>query len=254
VTYSRRVHRLLPFSPLALLSVLSCGGAPVHTDAPVASGSASADEEASAPAPSESAAPPAALPTSCSVPNGDVCTPTDDFVTRLCNARFLEATFVLFSKGSAPWTRGYLRGTVEAWNASGGASLKAKLFFDEEVLVLRRRKPAQGGIVVGDQGGYDVLRWDGYCYSLDAGEVTMKPPPQPRRGHVAFFDLAKPTQDALLATPAVTKAYAKRMKECGGATVGDVTAACEKAENALSDTAIEAARSSSTLPIPEKLP
>ncbi len=253
MTYSRAVLRPIFFSPLALLPFLACGGVPAHTDAPLASGSATPDDSAAAPAPSESAPPPPTLPTSCSVPNGDICTPGDDFVTRLCNARFLEATFVLFSKGSAPWTRGYLRGTVEGWNASGGASLKAKLFFDEEVIVLRHRKPAQGGMIQGDQR-YDVLRWDGYCYSLDAGELTMKPPPQPRRGHVAFFDLGKAIQDALLATPAVTKAYAKRMKECGGVTVGDVTAACEKADTALSDAATEAARSSSALPLPEKLP
>ena len=44
----------------------------------------------------------------------------------------------LFAK-SSPWTRGYLKGDVEAWNASGGVSSGDKLLFDEEVIVLVRR-------------------------------------------------------------------------------------------------------------------
>ena len=43
----------------------------------------------------------------------------------------------MFGKGT-PWTRGYLRREVEAWNASGGVSSNdSKLALDEEVVTLR---------------------------------------------------------------------------------------------------------------------
>jgi hypothetical protein len=147
-----------------------------------------------------------------------------------------------------------MKGDVDAWYPDG-ASLRAKLKFDEEVIVLRRREQPKGGMVIGDGSGtVDVLRWDGYCYSLDANQVTMKAPPTPRRPLIKFFKLGKRMQDALLENKAVTTAYAKRMKECGGATAGEVTSACEKAESALSLATIDYVRSTSTLPAPDKIP
>ena len=183
-----------------------------------------------------------------------MCTPPNDFVERLCNKNFAEAALVLFAKDS-PWTRMYMTGSVEAWYASGGAALRAKLMFDEEVIVLRRRVPPKGGMVIGDgSGGFDVLRWDGYCYSLEAGQVTIKLPPAPRRALVKFFRLGKRMQDAMLESKQVTLAYAKRMKECGGATAGEVTLACEKADTALSNATIDFVRLTSALPPPENVP
>lgn len=242
-------------SALALFPavVAACGGGRPKTDAP-ASPAADATSSA-APAESASAAPAESeptMPTKCAS-SGDMCTPPNDFVTRLCNKNFLEATLVLFAKDS-PWTRAYLKGAVDAWYPDG-ASMRAKLQFDEEVIVLRKRTPPKGGMVVGDSNGsYDVLRWDGYCYSLDAGEVTTKAPPSPKRPLIKFFKLGKRMQDAMLESKTVTAAYAKRMKECGGATAGEVTIACEKADAALSAAAIEFVRATSTLPPPDKIP
>jgi len=246
---------------LAIASLLflcvSCGGSKTKTDTPPTVASA---DPAPASAPSESAtaapadAPPAApaMPTKCAQ-QGDVCTPPSDFVTRLCNKNFLEATMVLYQKDS-PWTRMYLKGDVVAWFPDG-ASLKAKLLFDEEVLVLRKRVQPKGGMVIGDgSGSYDVLRWDGNCYALEAGQLTSKLPPNARRPVIDFYKLGKRMQDALLKDKAVTAAYAKRQKECAGATMGDVSAACEKAVAALSNATIEFVRTTGGLPEPEKIP
>jgi hypothetical protein len=133
--------------------------------------------------------------------------------------------------------------------------MRAKLKFDEELIVLRRRTPPKGGMVVGDGAGtYDLLRWDGYCYAVEAGQVTLKAPPNPRRPLIKFHKLGKRMQDAMLESKAVTAAYAKRQKECGGATAGEVSLACEKADTALSNAAIDFVRGAQSLPAPEKIP
>jgi hypothetical protein len=51
----------------------------------------------------------------------------------------------------------------------------------------------------------------------------------------------------------VGPAYEKRRKECKGITSGDVTAACVKADGALSDAIIEHLRGGGQIPTP-KLP
>ncbi len=242
---------------LFALSPLACGGtkprvdaSPTNVDSPSDGGTS---QELSDGAASEPVAE-KGMPTKCATPGSDMCVPPNDFVERLCNKNFAEAALVLFAKDS-PWTRMYMTGSVEAWYASGGAALRAKLMFDEEVIVLRRRVPPKGGMVIGDgSGGFDVLRWDGYCYSLEAGQVTTKLPPAPRRALVKFFRLGKRMQDAMLESKQVTAAYAKRMKECGGATAGEVTLACEKADLALSNATIDFVRLTSALPPPENIP
>jgi hypothetical protein len=252
VQFVLNLARSLPAIALAMLA--SCGGSHPKTDAPVAAASSQVPDEL-APAPSASASsapdPTPAMPTACAS-SGDECTFKSDFVDRLCSRQFLEASLVLWS--STTWTRGYLRANVDGWNASGGVSMPAKLAFDEEVIVLRHRVPPKNSIIVGDSGGYDVLRWDGFCYSLDASEVTLKKPPRPKRAHVPFFKIGKTMQDAILASAAVTKAYAKRMKECGGTTQGEVSLACEKADNALSAAVSDFIVSGAKLPEPAKLP
>ncbi len=245
---------------LSLASVAACGGSKPRADTPTATTDSTSDAGAPQDSPDADAAeaksppPEKGMPTKCATPGSDMCTPPNDFVERLCNKNFAEAALVLFAKDS-PWTRMYMTGSVEAWYASGGAALRAKLMFDEEVIVLRRRVPPKGGMVIGDgSGGFDVLRWDGYCYSLEAGQVTTKLPPAPRRALVKFFRLGKRMQDAMLESKQVTLAYAKRMKECGGATAGEVTLACEKADAALSNATIDFVRLTSALPPPENVP
>lgn len=199
--------------------------------------------------------PPATLPTVC-VPSKDpaFCTPAAPFVDALCNGSYLDATLALFAKGS-PWTRAYLRGDVDGWYASGGGSARARLAFDEEVLVLRVRQGGTTGVVVGNgSASYDVLRWDGACYTLDAGELTMKAPPHAKHPPLPFHRFSDATQAALLANDKVRAARALRGKECHGVTTGDVTLACERADHALGEAVIQYVLAGIALPPPAKIP
>jgi hypothetical protein len=224
-------------------------GAAADDAQPVAPSAAGPQVPASEPVAADK---PHVMPTDCAAHDGDLCTPPSDFVDRLCNGAFLDAALVLFGKGS-PWTRSYLAGDVDAWYASGGASARAKLDFDEEVLVLRFRAPAKGAIVVSGSGSYDVLRWDGLCYTLDAGELTRRRPPKPKRPTIPFHHLSGRWQSALLADPHVKAIFARRGKECKGVTQGDVSLACLRADEALSAAVVDFVRSSE-LPAPEHVP
>jgi hypothetical protein len=194
------------------------------------------------------------MPTACTKSaDGTTCTPPAAFVDALCNGSFVDAALVLFAKGS-PWTRAYLRGDVDGWYASGGGSARARLGFDEEVLMLRVRPAGAGGVVVGGGASYDVLRWDGACYTLDAGEVTMKAPPKPKHPRVPFNRLSEHLQAVLLGDAKVHAAYVSRGKECHGVTTGEVSIACERADHALGEAVIAYVTSGSALPEPSKLP
>ena len=198
--------------------------------------------------------PPAALtmPTACDP--GDTCTPPITFVDALCNGTYLEATLTLFAKGS-PWTRGYLKGDTESWYASGGGSSRAKLLFDEEVLVLRVHAPSTSGVVVGNGATVsDVVRWDGLCYTVDSGQLTMKSAPKAKHPTLPFHHLSEAMSSAMLKDGAVLAAYKKRGKECRGVTTGDVTLACEQADRGLGDAVVAFVRGGGTLPPPNKIP
>jgi hypothetical protein len=62
-------------------------------------------------------------------------------------------------------------------------------------------------------------------------------------------------QEALLAgSEAVKRAHTKRGKECQGATSGDVSASCAKADSALVDAVVDYVRSGGSIPEPEGIP
>jgi hypothetical protein len=193
------------------------------------------------------------MPVAC-VPGGnDACTPPGPFVDALCSGSYLEATLALFAKGS-PWTRGYLRGDTESWYASGGGGSRAKLGFDEEVLVLRVRAPSSTGVVTGDATVFDVLRWDGLCYTLDSGQLTMKHPPKAKHPALQFHHLSDAATSALLKSDKVLAAHKRRGKECHGVTTGDVTLACERADKELSEAVIDYVNGGGSLPPPDRIP
>lgn len=247
----------LPSIGLALLApVLSvaCGAAKAEPPRELPDPRVTELSDAAAPPAAPSSPPQAAtMPTACSGEPA-TCTPPPAFVDALCNANFLEASLALFEKGT-PWTRGYLRGDVDGWYASGGGSARAKLLFDEEVLVLRARAAATTGVVVGNGGtSYDVLRWDGYCYTVDSGELTMKRPPKAKSPPLPFQHLGEPTQTALLHDAKVLAAHSRRGKECHGVTTGDVSLACVRADQALGDAIVEYVRGGGALPPPGKIP
>jgi hypothetical protein len=239
--------------PLALLlvAVIACGGsAPPPAQEAALSPTTTAPAVASnLPTPLE---PPLAMPDSCAQEEPDPCLPGVAFADHVCATPHAEVALALFAKGS-PWTRLYLRGDVDGWNAEGGGSARAKLLFDEEVIALKRRAPAKGAaaIRVGGSDGYEVMRWDGNCYTLDSGEVARRSPPRPKHPGIPWKALKEKTQSALLDNTSVKAAYDRRRKECKGVTVGEVSLACEQADTALSDGIVVAVKSGVSLPAPE---
>ncbi len=253
---SPAVRLATPRSVLAVLALSACAGAPSPPPAaPGAPATAVVTPDAVAEPAAATPPTPATMPTACA-PASDphACPLPDGFVDALCNATFPDATLALFAKGT-PWVRAYLRGDVDGWYAGSGGSARTRLAFDEEVLVLRTRAPATTGIVVGNGAtGYDVLRWDGFCYSLGSGELTMKRPPKARRPPLAFHRLSEATQTALLQDDKVRAARSKRGKECKGAMTGDVTLACERADRALGEAVADYVVSGAALPPPAQVP
>lgn len=206
-------------------------------------------------APSEAASPeaPKEIPTECASDKAP-CVPDPDFVKRLCARAYPEVALVLLTR-SSPFSRIYLRGETEGWNADGGASTRARLLLDEEMLVLKRRAPQTNGIVVGSGGAsYLVLRWDGTCFTLEDGEVTTTKPPSPKHGPIPFRFYSEPTKQALLERPKVMAAYQARGKECKGVTSGSVSKSCERADASLSGAIVSEVRSGLTIPTPELRP
>jgi hypothetical protein len=214
-------------------------------------GSDSAADDSDAAGESEEAS--GGLPTKC-FKSTDPCVPPPKFVDRLCADTFPAVALHMFSP-KAPWSRGYLKGRVKAWNASGGVSdNEAWLEFDEEVVLLRKRGGPQGIQVSGAEGGYDALRWDGSCVTLESSEVTLSAPPSPKAAKVEWRFLDEPTQEALRQSETVTEAFRTRRQECKGAVSGDVSKKCVVADTKLSEVIIQHVRGGGELGTPEKTP
>ncbi|XXY55185.1 hypothetical protein WME91_17100 [Sorangium sp. So ce269] len=193
------------------------------------------------------------IPTTCDQQD-NMCLPPAAFVKRLCSGFYPDVALSLFAKGT-PFTRGYLTRDTEAWNASGGSSSNDKLLFDEEVLILYRRVADTGGMVVsGAGGGYDVLRWDGTCASLMTEEVRLHVPPKPKFAPIPWKSLDQKTRDAFQADEKVGPLIAERRKECKGATMGAVSAKCEKVDKQMGAALIDYVRNGGSLPAPGSLP
>jgi hypothetical protein len=192
------------------------------------------------------------VPTEC-FKAGRTCSPAPAFVKRLCNGKFPSVGLYLFS--NPKWTRGYLTRRTQAWNASGGASDSGWVEFDEEVLILYARVADAGGMQVSGAGGsYDALRWDGSCVTLQSEEVTMSKAPSPKYPPIDFRYLDDDTQEALRKDEKINKAWQDRRKECKGATSGDVSLKCVKADEALTKSVIGFVRGGGSIPEPKKLP
>jgi hypothetical protein len=195
------------------------------------------------------------MPTECAAQDGDLCLPPKDFVNKLCAGDYPSVAAAMFQAGT-PWTRGYLVHEVEAWNASGGGSSAEKLATDEEVLILRHRSASTpGGMTVsGAEGGYDALRWDSMCVTLEQGHLRFDPPPKPKNARVIWARLEVEMRDALKKDPEVYETYIEHRKECQGVTMGTVSKACEKIDAAFSVLLASHIREKGGLPAPAKLP
>ncbi len=255
-------HKLqLAFAMWPGLLALACGGAPAAEPATAATPETSADSATARAAPeaaqAEESAPASGasgegVPTKC-FKSGAVCSPDPAFVKRLCNGKYPSVGLYLFSNSA--WTRGYLTRRTQAWNASGGASDSGWVEFDEEVLILYARKADTGGMQVSGAGGsYDALRWDGSCVTLQSEEVTMSKAPAPKNPPIDFRYLDDDTQEALRKNDKVNGAWLERRKECKGATSGEVSLKCVKADENLTKTVIGYVRGGGSIPEPKKLP
>lgn len=237
----------------------ACGGAPPaqapnaenQAEAPAAKETAPVEESKTEAAP-DAGGGSASVPTKC-FKSGAVCSPDPAFVKRLCNGKYPSVGLYLFANPA--WTRGYLTRRTQAWNASGGASDSGWVEFDEEVLILYARKADTGGMQVSGAGGsYDALRWDGSCVTLQSEEVTMSKAPAPKNPPIDFRYLDDDTQEALRKDDKVNRAWQDRRKECKGATSGEVSLKCVKADENLTKTVISFIRAGGSVPEPKKLP
>lgn len=210
-------------------------------------------------APAEPAPEPETIPTECSseasIKNATACLPPARFAKKLCGGIYPEVALGMFGKGT-PWTRLWLAGDVEAWNASGGLTHRAKLAFDEEIIVLSRHAPGgSGGIVMtGAMASYDVLRWDGTCVSVLEGELSTRRPPAPKPASVPFGRLEETARRALLGSPKVTAAHGALEKACASRSTAAERKACDKAEKAFTKAVADFIRGGGALPTPARRP
>ena len=199
------------------------------------------------------------IPTSCvgeqAIKGTTACLPPGTFAKKLCGGIYPEVALTMFAKGT-PWTRVWLAGDVEAWNASGGLTHRAKLAFDEEVIVLSRHGAGgSGGIVMtGAMASFDVLRWDGTCVSVMEGELTTRRPPAPKPAPVPWSRLEETTRRALLASPKVKTTHGVLDKACASVSSPAERKACEKADKAFANAVADFVRGGGMLPTPARRP
>jgi hypothetical protein len=241
-----------------VLMVPACGGSSSNTATPAAGGvgpdkpAANASAKAEAAPVEEKVA--LEFPTACGKKDGDVCVPPVAFTKHICSAPNASSlALAMFAKGT-PWLRLYLARDTEAWDASGGAgSTSTKLAYDEEVLVLAFRPPANtGGMVVsGANGAYDVLRWDGICASLNADELRKWNPPEPGYAAIPWKRLEDEMQQKLLADGRISQKEGEMKKACKGLSRGQTNPACDKAQKSLSKAVVNYIRAGGALPAPK---
>ena len=186
---------------------------------------ADADEAAQAPV--------TKLPSKCeNAANDPICTPPRAFVDKACQRPFSPETALMMFQKDSPWTRVYINHDMDVWFA-GAHSTKSKVAGNEEVIVLSH-SASRTGIKVGS-GGFDVMRWNGDCISVNPEEVSMKTPRRPTRANVPWKILDAKVRDALLADTEVSAAEAARRKACKEDILhGTTSAKCTKATDALS--------------------
>lgn len=235
-----------------LSSSAACGGGAKE---PAGQAQPASSTQASAAPPKESEAPAKKqLPSECKPNEQGLCLPPQAFSETLCGGAYPEVALSMFRKGT-PWTRGFLRRTVDAWNASGRASSNDKVEFDEEVILLTHKAANTGGMVVsGATGSYQALRWNGTCVSLMGDEVTQRLPPKAKHAKIPWKELEFKTRDALSQQEKIGAVVEEHRKECKGSKLSEPSAACKKIDAKLSGLIVDYVRNGGELPEPEHLP
>jgi hypothetical protein len=227
------------------------GPPPAPTVASVPDANAETEESPSGPA---AATGPVAIPVECHGP-GTPCTANPAWVRKLCADLYPDVALYLFRKES-PFSHGFITRKTKAVNASGGVTSGDEwLAFDEEVVVLVQRKAGGAIQVSGSEGGYDALRVDGSCVTLDSTELTFSQPPKAKYANVQWRSLGEDIQDALKANSTIFDAYVARKRECKGAYSGDVSKKCMDLDAKLNRLILDGLKSGSLeLPEPAKRP
>jgi hypothetical protein len=243
---------------MALLFVTACGSSPPKAAEPASDSSPSPSPSPAEDTPEGADAPEAdeggkEIPTACAGENA--CIMPRGFVKRLCAGAYPELALMFFQKGS-PWRRAYVSvKEADPFNGLNGPSSDQKLTFEEELIVLSEKKVDTGGMQVSGAGAsFDLLRWDGTCVTLSAEEVRFAAPSKPKSATIPWRALEDATQNALLQNEALAAVATERRKECKGATIGEVSAKCEKADKKLNQLVVEAVRGGTSVPKPAKVP
>lgn len=227
-------------------SITACGSAPeAPPKAAPAKASASRGKAKAKPAP-----PP--FPQRCASKKGE-CLPPLAWVKKLCDGIYPDLALHLFLPDT-PWKRLYMVSRAEPFNASGGMSLMGDpMQPGEEVLALRRRNN-DGELRVGDNAGYDVLRWNGACATIHDGDFTTARPSQLKHAQIEWRRLELPVRLALEKDPSIGAVYERRSERCRGKSVGRISEDCEKFDQMLKDVVVYHVRSGAKLPMPERVP
>ncbi len=200
------------------------------------------------------AEPPRSLPAQCAYVR-DLCVPPPDFVDRLCRHNSPDVAVYMMGPRQ-PWTHRYVRvREAQAVNPISGRVGEVGLTFGEEIIILRYQTGAtEGGIQVSGTERYEVLRWDGSCATLEAGEFVEKVPKHQLR-HVAptWQRLGHKYRSALLQNGAVAEAEASKETECKGVGLGRPPK-CYKAIENLNRVVAETVHDGFELPLPEAIP
>lgn len=233
---------------ISLLSILAACGS--REPSPVRS---AADAELSA-GPLDKSAQSAPLIPRCTS-DSEECLPPATWVDKLCSGVHPEVALHMF-RGGSPWKRIYSRSRAPAYNAAGGPSSDERVEKGEELIALRRNGDAvsssPGAMIVGDTAGYDLLRWNGSCVTLQDGEFSTNPPRRREHARVEWRWLGDQVRTALTSDGTVKEAYVARRKECKGATFGSVTKKCVEREDSLVTAIVDYVRSGGSLPEPSE--
>lgn len=191
------------------------------------------------------------VPSRCIKRKG-ACLPPVKWAEKLCQDVYPDVALYMFRKGS-PWDRYYMRTGLNAVNG-WGSTIAEDLVTGEEVIPINYRGNKEGFVVEGSEGTFDVLRWNGSCVTLDLAEVTKNRPGTPKVSRIEWRSLSDSVQKALLADNRVASAVHSRQKECRGATIGKVTAECERLDRELGSVIARYVRDGGGVPVPAHHP
>lgn len=240
-----RLHAMRTIAVLFFLGCVGCGSA----STPGAAGPqvASTDQSTSSDGTGRKS-----LPDHCARGKRE-CVPPPGWVKRLCDDVYPDVALNMFKPGTR-WQRLYMLARAEPFNASGGASLLGDKMERGEELIALKRRDNNGELQVGDNSGYDVLRWNGACATIHDGDYSRQPLREVVYSKIEWRRLGLDLRKALEAQPDISAAEDARRKACKGIGFGEVTRDCEVYDRKFMDEVIHYVQNGGNLPPPSRLP